>query len=120
MKELPACNIFHFAGHGQSYPTDQSERFLLCSDWKNSPLTVQDLMSLKLYQKPSLLVCLSACSTGSNKVDKLQDEGIHLMSACQLAGFQHVVGMLWPVLDKDCLVVASEVYDSMLKGNMRD
>ncbi|KAI5781916.1 CHAT domain-containing protein [Geopyxis carbonaria] len=117
------CSIFHFAGHGESHPADPSRSKLLLSDWQSDPLTVQDLVALKLHEHPGppLLAYLSACSTGVNQELKLLDEGIHLMGACQLAGFRHVVGSLWEVLDKDCVEVAKEVYNTaIVDGRMRD
>ncbi|KAB8267922.1 hypothetical protein BDV30DRAFT_231161 [Aspergillus minisclerotigenes] len=71
LANLQQCRIFHFAGHGKS------------ADWQTDPLT-----------NPPFLAYLSACSTGMNQVYELSDEGVHLVSAFQLAGFQHVVGTL--------------------------
>jgi hypothetical protein len=36
------------------------------------------------------------------------------MSACQLAGFRHVIGSLWEVSDKHCVDVAKDVYNAMI------
>lgn len=113
LKQLRTCSIFHFAGHGESNPVDPSESRLLLKDWPSKPLTVAHLMELKLVSKPPLLAYLSACSTGENQVDHLMDESIHLMSACQLAGFQHVVGSLWKVGDESSMSEAMEVYKAV-------
>jgi CHAT domain-containing protein len=67
---------------------------LVVTDWKETPLTIKDLVAKKLHQNPPFL---SACSTAKNQAEVLQDEGIHLMAACQLAGFQQVIGSLWAV-----------------------
>jgi CHAT domain-containing protein len=91
---------------------------LLLVDWQTNPLTVKDLVALKLHQNPPLLAYLSACSTGDNREIKLHDEGIHLMSACQLAGFRHVIGSLWEVSDKHCVGAAKDVYGTMVKAGM--
>jgi CHAT domain-containing protein len=113
------ATIVHFAGHGRSDLKDPLQSALLVKDWKDDLLTVKDLISLKLHengnkdhQRP-FLAYLSACSTGSNRVDDLLDEGLHLMSACQLAGFQHVVGSLWAVSDRHCVDVARAVFASV-------
>jgi CHAT domain-containing protein len=90
------------------------------ADWQTNPLTVKDLVSLKLHQNPPLLAYLSACSTGLNLTTDLIDEGIHLMSACQLAGFRHVIGSLWEVSDKHCVGVAKDVYNAMIKAGMSE
>jgi CHAT domain-containing protein len=53
-------------------------------------------------------------------VDKLIDEGIHLVSACQLAGFRHVVGTLWEVSDRHCVDVATVLYETIRDEGMND
>ncbi|KAF4436508.1 TPR domain-containing protein [Fusarium austroafricanum] len=117
---LPGSVIFHFAGHGKSDATDPLQSTLLVKDWKHDPLTVKDLMALKLHRDPPLLAYLSACSTGSNKADDLLDEGLHLMSACQLVGFRHVIGSLWSVSDRYSVNVARQVYSAVTANNMSD
>jgi len=42
------------------------------------------------------------------------------MSACQLAGFQHVIGSLWEVSDKHCVDAAKDVYNTMITAQMSD
>jgi hypothetical protein len=81
LKHLQGCKIFHFAGHGQSDPTEPSQSCLLLEDWKGDPLTVADLRDHQLQDNPPFLGYLSACSTGTNRAAKLADEGIHLISA---------------------------------------
>jgi hypothetical protein len=120
LKELRNCRVFHFAGHGRSDPTDPSKSSLLVSDWQQTPLTVKDVIALKLHQNPPFLAYLSACSTAKTQVEELLDEGIHLMAACQLAGFQHVIGSLWEVSDRHCVDVAKDVYDTILQSDMSD
>jgi CHAT domain-containing protein len=120
LAKLSTAMILHFAGHGKSDPADPLQSALLVEDWEENPLTVKDLMSLKLHQNPPLLAYLSACSTGTNKVDDLLDEGLHLMSACQLVGFQHVIGSLWEVSDRHCVEVARTVFAKMVNSQMSD
>jgi CHAT domain-containing protein len=118
LSALEGCSIFHFAGHGLSHLSDPSMSSLLMTDWRANPLTVLDLVDMKFHQNPPLLAYLSACSTGDNKSVGLMDEGIHLMSACQLAGFRHVIGSLWEVSDKHCVDVAKDVYNTMIKAKL--
>jgi len=73
-------------------------------------------MALKLHRNPPLLAYLSACSTGSTGADDLADEGLHLMSACQLVGFRYIVGSLWAVSDRHCVDVAQTLYATMVAG----
>jgi tetratricopeptide (TPR) repeat protein len=117
---LRTCKIFHFAGHGQSNPSEPSQSCLLLEDWKNNPLTVGDLRDHRLQETSPFLGYLSACSTGANEADRLIDEGIHLVSACQLAGFRHVVGTLWEVSDKHCVDIAKVLYETLRDEGMTD
>jgi CHAT domain-containing protein len=124
LDELSSCKVFHFAGYESSHPTDPSMSSLVVTDWKETPLTVKDLVAKKLHQNPPFLAHLSACSTAKNQAEVLQDEGLHLMTACQLAGFQHVIGSLWAVSDSHCVDVATDVYKgigiSILQAGMSD
>ena len=120
LKHLPACRIFHFAGHGRSDPMEPSQSCLLLEDWKSNPLTVGDLRDHRLQDSPPFLGYLSACSTGANEADRLADEGIHLVSALQLAGFRHVVGTLWEVSDQHCVDVARVLYETIRDERMTD
>ncbi|KAF8248569.1 hypothetical protein K440DRAFT_468026, partial [Wilcoxina mikolae CBS 423.85] len=117
---LDGCSVFHFAGHGLSDPSDPSMSTLLLDDWQTDPLTVKDLVAMKFHQNPPLLAYLSACWTADNKDMELLNEGIHLMGACQLAGFRHVIGSLWEVSDKHCVDAAKDVYKTMIQAGMCD
>jgi CHAT domain-containing protein len=117
---LRTCKLFHFAGHGRSNPLEPSQSCLLLEDWKDNPLTVGDLRDHRLQENFPFLGYLSACSTGANEVDRLIDEGIHLVSACQLAGFRHVVGTLWEVSDRYCVDVAKIFYETLRDEGMTD
>ncbi|KAF3178671.1 hypothetical protein TWF788_007401 [Orbilia oligospora] len=118
LDSLKSCSIFHFAGHGESDPSDPSKSSLLVSDWQENPLTVDDLIESDFRQKSPVLAYLSACSTSNNSAEKLQDEAIHLVTACQLAGFKHVVGSLWEVSDKYCVVAAEEIYKMIIEDGV--
>ncbi|KAL8295079.1 hypothetical protein RB600_000852 [Gaeumannomyces tritici] len=120
LRHLQTCKIFHFAGHGQSDPVEPSRSCLLLEDWKTSPLTVGDLRDHRLQENEPFLGYLSACSTGANEAARLADEGIHLVSAFQLAGFRHVVGTLWEVSDKHCVDVARVLYETLRDEGMTD
>jgi hypothetical protein len=120
LKHLQACRIFHFAGHGQSDPAEPSQSCLLLQDWKTDPLTVGDLRDCRLQENPPFLAYLSACSTGANDAVELADEGVHLVSAFQLAGFRHVIGTLWEVSDMHCVDVARVFYETIRDEGMTD
>jgi hypothetical protein len=120
MSLLPTCRIFHFAGHGQTDNEDPSKSCLLLEDWEDNPLTVGNLMEMNLREHAPFLAYLSACGTGEIRNERFFDENIHLISACQLAGFRHVIGTLWEVNDESCVDMAKTTYDEILHGGMTD
>ncbi|KAK4160264.1 CHAT domain-containing protein [Cladorrhinum sp. PSN259] len=120
LEQLPGCEVFHYAGHGVSQPLQPSKSHLLLEDWITNPLTVQALRDLRLQDNPPFLAVLSACSTVSMDTQRLADEGIHLVSAFQLAGFTNVVGTLWPVSDPHCAEVAKILYKTIKERGMTD
>jgi CHAT domain-containing protein len=61
------------------------------------------------------LAYLSACSTAYGGTGLL-DEAIHLASAFQAAGFQHVVATLWPVGDTAALRRAGQIHTQLKNG----
>ncbi|CAH0056158.1 unnamed protein product [Clonostachys solani] len=118
LSALRHCEVFHFAGHGQTDIMDPTKSCLLLKDWRDDPLTVAHLLETNLSSRKPFLAYLSACGTGRMKHNTLVNEGLHLMSACQIAGFQHVIGTLWEVNDSLCVDVAVEVYKWMLSKGM--
>ncbi|GIH23461.1 CHAT domain-containing protein [Acrocarpospora phusangensis] len=108
LAQLPGCTVAHFACHGESHPTDPSRSRLLLRDHAEEPLTVASLASLRLDH--AQLAYLSACRTAFTGAARLLDEAIHLSSACQLAGFPHVVGSLWEIDDDVAVRVAEAFY----------
>jgi CHAT domain-containing protein/tetratricopeptide (TPR) repeat protein len=117
---LPNCKVFHFAGHGYSDINDPAQSHLALSDWKSDPLTVANLLEMNLRQHGPFLAYLSACGTGQMKNGQFSDESIHLISACQLAGFRHVIGTLWEVDDMACVEMSRITYEEMSKSKMTD
>ncbi|RSM01307.1 hypothetical protein CEP52_008573 [Fusarium oligoseptatum] len=111
LEALKCCDIFHFAGHGTSNDEDPSESSLKLM--YPDRLTVSNLFEINLHKRRPFLAYLSACSTGEVKQDDFIDEGLHLISAFQIAGFHHVIGTLWEVRDETCLRAAASVYKSM-------
>jgi len=120
ISHLPNCKIFHFAGHGHTDTTDPSRSSLLLDDWRSDPLTVATLLETNLREGSPFLAYLSACGTGQIKDNKSMDESIHLISACQLAGFRHVIGTLWEVNDESCVDVSRITYEEIRNEGMTD
>ncbi|EHK48516.1 hypothetical protein TRIATDRAFT_191244, partial [Trichoderma atroviride IMI 206040] len=92
----------------------------LLEDWKEQPLTVQSLLEANLDGHAPFLAYLSACGTGQLRNEESMNESIHLANACQLAGFQHVIGTLWTVEDEICVSMASMVYKFLRDQEFRD
>jgi CHAT domain-containing protein len=61
------------------------------------------------------LAYLSACSTADGGW-RHADECLHLASACQLAGFRHVVASLWPLGDDFAPAAARMFYQGLGSG----
>ncbi|CAG7561227.1 unnamed protein product [Fusarium equiseti] len=120
LSELKDCQIFHFAGHGKTDETNPLRSELRLDDWQTQPLTVADLLDLNLRESPPFLAYLSACGTSRIRDQRLLDESLHLISACQLAGFRHVVGTLWEVEDEACVEVAETVYSQIRDDDMSE
>lgn len=115
---LKDCTIFHFSGHGTSSRDNPSKSYLTLN--RSSFLTVSDLLALKLYLKPPFLATLSACETGDLGDRALGDEGIHMISAFQLAGFSHVIGSLWSVTDGFTTAINRDIYSAIKSKGFSD
>jgi len=120
ISHLPDCKIFHFAGHGYTDDIDPLRSYLCLQDWKENPLVVADLLEINLRARSPFLAYLSACGSGRINDLGFSDESIHLISACQIAGFRHVIGTLWEVRDDTCVEMAAVAYEVMLSGGMSD
>jgi CHAT domain-containing protein len=117
LASLTECEVFHFAGHGNTHPLDPSRNSLVMKD---APLTVQDLFNIKLQERAPFLAYLSACSTGRIEDEELLNEGLHLIGACQLAGFRNVIGTLRKVNDGICVAAAEMTYRWIKDCNSTD
>jgi len=111
LARLPRCAIAHFACHGITHYEDPSQSQLLLSDHESDPLTVTSLVPVNLER--ARLAYLSACGTAFTAKGELFDEAIHLASACQLAGFPHVVGTLWDINDAVSAEAAALFYSGL-------
>lgn len=84
---------------------------ILLWDHETDPLTLGDIAAVRTV--PGGLAYLSGCSTG-RAVGALVEEPLNLASAFELAGFDYVVGTLWPVRDHDSRLAANSFYASLL------
>lgn len=78
------------------------------------------LFQVNLRNRRPFLAYLSACGTGQVKHDRLIDEGPHIINACQLAGFQHIIGTLWEVNDESCVAFATQTHQWIQEHDMKD
>ncbi|KAH6646613.1 CHAT domain-containing protein [Truncatella angustata] len=117
---LEDCEIFHFAGHGSTHPVQPLQSQLLLDDWEDDPFTVGSLLQINLSRRMPFLAYLSACGTSQILDEQSADESIHLSSACQLAGFRHVIGTLWSVDDELCVKMATPIYNTLAKEGLCD
>lgn len=122
LDRIGECNITHFACHGVSDAADPSESHILLQRKDQSGELVQCVDKLKVSAildvvspGKASIAYLSACSTAESKSEMLNEEGIHLSSAFQIAGFPHVVGSLWPVRDEACVLVACLFYQNLVR-----
>ncbi|KAJ5716189.1 CHAT domain-containing protein [Penicillium malachiteum] len=120
LSALKTCSIFHFAGHASTNQHEPLDGILMLEDWQNSPLTVGTLLETDFVTNQPFLAYLSACGTSQVLDDGSVDEYVHLASACQLAGFRHVIGTLWSVDDEFSVEMAKIVYESLLKYGLTD
>jgi tetratricopeptide (TPR) repeat protein len=111
---LPDFGVVHFACHAASDPADPSRSQIFLHDWAENPFTVATLIPARL--RHAQLAFLSACKTAHSGSLDLLDEGIHLTSAFQLAGFPHVIGTLWPIYDDIAVEVATTFYTQLQSG----
>jgi tetratricopeptide (TPR) repeat protein len=118
ISQISKCNIAHFACHGTSNSRDPSQSGLLLQTATADP--EQEILTvLKLCENhPTLgeIAYLSACSTAENRAEGLIDEGLHVVSGFQVAGFRHVIGTLWPSDDSVCVEVARLFYAKLCQN----
>ncbi|MFI6317667.1 CHAT domain-containing protein [Nonomuraea sp. NPDC050556] len=107
---LPGAPLVHFACHAVSdLSTPALSRLMLYDE----PLTLLDVNELGMIG--GRLAFLAACTTALSAIG-LPDEAIHLTSAFQLAGYEHVVGTLWPADDRTATAVTRGFYQRLAEG----
>lgn len=94
----------HFSCHGHSNRTNPSASYLVLAGGSHLPL-----LEISQLHIEGELAFLSACSTGAPGL-ALVDESVHIAGAFQLAGYQHVIAAMWPILDPIAVRVAQRVY----------
>jgi tetratricopeptide (TPR) repeat protein len=103
---LASHAVAHFACHGSADLANPAASQLILPDHETAPLTVADIAARRIIGD---LAYLSACDTAVTS-QELADEAVHISGACHLAGYQHVIGTLWPVMDQTATELASAFY----------
>jgi tetratricopeptide (TPR) repeat protein len=99
----------HFACHYAANPANPSASCLGFGDYQTEPLTVTDLIRLRLDGAELAFLSTSA----SAQTGAFRDEPIHLAAACQLAGYRHVIGTLWDLTDEEAAWVTRAFYTNV-------
>jgi hypothetical protein len=94
LDRLRNANLAHFACHARFDLEDDSGAALVLHDGE---LTVSDIRQLDLGEAD--LAFLAACSTSLGDLRR-SDEPTHPAAAFQVAGFRHVIGTQWLVVDR--------------------
>lgn len=105
---LPGYPVVHFACHVTD-GAEPGQSILVLYDCEQAPLRVADIGALRLAGG---LAFLSACQTGVTIIS-LTNESVHIAGAFHLAGYQHVVGTLWPVNDVVAVRLAGDFYGTL-------
>jgi CHAT domain/Tetratricopeptide repeat len=106
---LPIHRVAHFACHGYADWNNPSASRLILYDYETTPLTIADISGRHLS---SGLAFLSACNTATTS-PALANEAVHITGAFHLAGYQHVIGTLWPINDAVARDLACDVYERL-------
>ena len=117
LHKIPKFDIIHFACHGSSDRADPSKSHLILQKTDTTGPVVDKLAIADIADAQTLgkawIAYLSACSTAEVEAFELADEGLHLASAFQVAGFPHVVGSMWSADDDTCARMAKLFYNSL-------
>ncbi|MEU6665692.1 CHAT domain-containing protein [Streptomyces sp. NPDC046727] len=105
---LRSHHLAHFACHAAMSHDDPFSARLVLSDDATSPLTIWRLVDSGAAGAGELAY-LSACRTARPSI-ALPAESLHIASAFYAAGFNQVIGNLWPVEDEVSLRGSRTVY----------
>ena len=112
---LSRVSVAHFACHGVSSSLDPFQSHLklreLVHSGTSTPLSVYELTGV--HHNNLQFAYLSACSTAHSNANLIDNDGLHLVAAFQLAGFKHVVGSLWEADNDNALMIAKYFYEEL-------
>lgn len=118
VEKLVQTRIAHCACHGTTdYKDPLNSGLVLQKTGKEGQDTVRNRLTVQIIAELSLphafIAYLSACSTAENGGQRLLDEVLHVVSGFEVAGFPHVIGYLWPSLDRACVDSAKAFYKAL-------
>jgi hypothetical protein len=118
LQSIVDSDIMHFACHGSSDIKIPTQSHLMLQRTGEHGVEIDKLGVSKILgvigSRFAWISFLSACSTAETRGSALADEGLHVSSALQLAGFVHVIGSIWPVDDEVSVYVASSFYKNLI------
>jgi tetratricopeptide (TPR) repeat protein len=104
--------VAHFACHGYANWANPAASQLMLYDHLTAPLTVANITKQRLSGG---MAFLSACHTAVTN-PALVNESVHITGAFHVAGYQQVIGTLWPVYDDAARNLAVSVYRQLTHG----
>nr|OQO29680.1 hypothetical protein B0A51_02585 [Rachicladosporium sp. CCFEE 5018] len=104
-----------FSCHGDTNFDNPFKSTLLLQDWKTAPLTVDLIKQSNPVRGRKAF--LSACFTANSGVEGEQDEGVNIVAALQLAGFEGIVGALWRVDERSALETLRKFYEYLKQSD---
>ncbi len=111
---LRSHHIVHFACHAAVSYDDPFSARLVLSDDETSPLTIWRMVDSGASGTGELAY-LSACRSARPNI-ALPTESLHIASAFYAAGFDQVIGNLWPVEDEISLQACRTVYTQLAES----
>jgi CHAT domain-containing protein len=118
LQSIVDSDIMHFACQGSSDIKVPTQSHLMLQRTSEHGAEIDKLSVSKILgvigSRFAWISFLSACSTAEIRGSELADEGLHISSALQLAGFVHVIGSIWPVDDEVSVYVASSFYKNLI------
>jgi CHAT domain-containing protein len=115
LRALDEHPIAHLACHARADQVDPGSSVLILPDHEIAPLTVNTISTRHII---GALAYLSACDT-TISVPQLADESIHITGAFLVAGYQNVIGTLWPVIDTVARDVAVDFYSQLTQNGSK-
>jgi hypothetical protein len=106
----------HFTGHATPSPEPPDDSWSAASGGLALPDGLLSPQSVDRLALPAAeLAYLSGCGTARGTA-ALADESLHVAAALHLAGYQDVIGTLWPVRDQQAARTALEFYAGLRAG----